>query len=344
MVPLILTLLAACGADDGDANDGAQGAVSSLSTEVPADYTGPDAEFFTVLEAPSVVEGTSFKVGYLNVSSSQPSLVALQEAIESQVEELGGTVVVKDAQLDPQKQVSQMNELLAEGVDVIICSPVFGEALAPSVKQASDQGIPFITVIGSAGPEDLIEGAITSISQGFDYTAYRTVKAVADEQPGASFATMGLGLPVEVLDYLVEREQYWAEELGLDFLGNVDATDDSPGSYSTAASTILTKYPDVDVIAAYNDQSSVALGTTVSTQGSEALVVNPIAGQGITRDAIEAGRVDLAYRTPFEQIGIQAAIAAYLTVTGQGGTLPTYITVPSYVVTPDNLAEAVWFD
>lgn len=345
IVPLALGALAACGSNDSDSREpGSTATQSKLSTDVPAEYSGPDAKFFTALDDPKIEEGASFKVGYLNVSASQPSLVALQKSIESKVEDLGGTVVVKDAQLDPQKQVSQMNELIAEGVDAVICSPVFGEALVPSVKQAKAKGIPFVTVIGSAGPEDVIEGATTSISQGFDYSAYRTVKAVADKKPGAKFATMGLGLPVKVLAYLVEREKYWAEELGLEYLGNVDATEDSPGAYSTAASTLLTKYPDVEVIAAYNDQSTVALGTTVSTQGSKAEVINPSAGQSITRDAMKAGRVDLAYRTPFEEIGSQAAIAAYNAVTDQGGELNPYIAVPSYIVTPENLAEAVWFD
>ncbi|WP_162245408.1 MULTISPECIES: sugar ABC transporter substrate-binding protein [unclassified Rhodococcus (in: high G+C Gram-positive bacteria)] len=337
-----LMALAGCSAATEERADGAT--PSDLSVDVPTEYAGPDAGYFDVLADPSVAEGVPFKVGYLGVSTAQPSLVAIQDAIEAEVTVLGGTFVPKDAQLDPQKQVSQANELLAADVDVIICSPVFAEALAPSIAQATEKGVPFITVVGSAGPDDTVAGAVTSISQGFDYSAYRTVKAIADKTPGAGFATMGLGLPVAVLAYLVDREKFWAEELGLEYLGNVDATEDTPAAYSTAASTILTKYPDVDVIAAYNDQSSVALSTTVATQGSEAKVVNPSAGQSITGDAIEAGRVEFAYRTPFEEIGRQAAIAAYNTVTDQGGPIEPYIAVPSYIVSAENIDQAVWFD
>ncbi|MBY4383776.1 sugar ABC transporter substrate-binding protein [Rhodococcus fascians] len=339
-----VAVTALIGCSNGTASETKTSVVSKLSVEVPTDYTGPDAGRFQTLADPTITPNASFTVGYLGVSTAQPSLVAIQDAIEAEVTSLGGSFVPKDAQLDPQKQVSQMNELLAAGVDAIICSPVFAEALSPSIAQAKEKGIPFVTVIGSAGPEDTVAGAVASISQGFDYSAYRTVKAVADETPGASFATMGLGLPVKVLSYLVEREQFWAEEMGLKYLGNVDSTDDTPSGYSTAASTILTKYPNVDVIAAYNDQSSVALSTTVATQGSDAMVINPSAGQSITGDAIEAGRVDIAYRTPFEAIGKQSAIAAYKAVTEQGVPIEPYIVVPSYIVSADNLDQAVWFD
>ena len=72
------------------------------------------------------------------------------------------------------------------------------------------------------------------------------MKALSEREPGASFVTMGLGAPVESLEYLVSREQHWGEEFGLEFEGTIDTKEDNPEAYADAATEIVRKGGDID--------------------------------------------------------------------------------------------------
>jgi ribose transport system substrate-binding protein len=337
----LLLTTAACGG--GSNADTSSTSSSSLSTTVPAGYDGTDAGNFDVLSRPKEVAGTAFKVGYLNTNGGNPILVAMEDAAKKEVKALGGTFIGLDASSDPQKQASQLNQLIAQKVDIIIAHPTVAAALAPGIKAAKAAGIP-VVAIGippdqSQPPAPNVE---TSISQGFDYSVYRTMKALADEKPGASFATIGLAIPVDQLNFMLDRMEFWGKKFGLKFEGKVDAPTSTPSGFAPAATAILTKYKKVDFVVTYNDEAAVAVSTTIANAGSKAKVATPNAAEGIARDAVKAGRLAVVYRVQWEKQGQQAAWAAYDVLTKQNLPLPTFINVPSYVVDAKNVDEASW--
>jgi ribose transport system substrate-binding protein len=342
-------VLAACsssgpGAQPTSAQAAASGSPSmALSVAVPDSYDGTDRGNFTLLPEPTVKAGRSFKVGFLNTNAGQPFLLAMQKAARAETEKLGGSFIALDAASDPQKQASQLQQLIAQHVNVIIGDPVVAAALGPGIAQARKAGISFVA-IGDPPDEATapLPGAVTAVSQGFDYSVYRTMKALAAEHPGASFATMGFALPVDQLVFMASRMKYWGGQFGLKFLGQVDTTSDNPTGFGPAASAILTKYPSVQIIVTFNDESAIAAATVVATSGKKVSVATPNAAEPATSQALAAHRLDLVYRTPWEQQGVQSAIAAYDTVTSQNLPLPKFINVPGYIVTPQTAAEAQW--
>jgi ribose transport system substrate-binding protein len=322
---------------------GAASAGATLSLAVPAGYDGTDSGHFKVLAEPAIKSGRSFKVGFLNTNASQPMLLAMQHAAQAETEKLGGSFIALDAASNPQTQASQLQQLIAQHVSVIIGDPVVAAALGPGIAQARKSGIPFIAIGDPPDQADApMPGAVTSISQGFDYTVYRTMKALAAEHPGALFATMGFALPVDQLVFMASRMQYWGEQFGLKFLGQVDTASDNPTGFAPAASTILTKYPGVQIIVTFNDESAIAAATVVATSGKKVLVATPNAAESATSQALEASRLALVYRVPWEQQGAQSVIAAYDAVTKQDLPLPVFIDVPGYIVTPQTAAKAQW--
>jgi ribose transport system substrate-binding protein len=340
--------LAACGSTStsGSAPAGAGSMADdgpALSNAIDPAYDGTDKGNFNTLPAPTVKPGIAFKVGFLNTNGGQPFLLAMQNAAEAEVNKLGGSFIGLDAASDPQKQASQLSQLISQHVNVIIGDPVVATALGPGIAQAKKAGIPFVA-IGSPANETLpaTPGAATSISQGFDYSAYATMKALAAEHPGASFSSMGFAPPVDQLIFLMSRLKYWGQHFGLKFLGQVDAASDNPTGFGPAATTILTKYASTELVLTYNDGSAVAMATTAATSGKKVWVACPNAAMSITRDALKAGRLDLVHRTPWEEEGVQSAIAAYDTVTNQHQPLPTFINVNGYVLTPKTASEATW--
>lgn len=328
----------------GSASSGGSGAVDiSASSAVDPSYRGVDAPYFKTLPEPTRKSGTKFTVGYLSEFNGQPILLAMQQAAQAEVRKLGGTFVFKDAGLDPQKQASQLNELISQKVDVIIGDPVVSAALAPGIAAAKQAGIPFVEVDGPADEtKPLVANAVTAVTHSFDYIVWKTMKALAAAHPGATFATMGLALPVDPLIYLCKRIQYWGTKFGLKFLGQVDATNDTPAGYGPAINTILTKYPNVQIVLTYNDQSVVAAATSVATSGKKVFVATPNGGQALSQQALNAGKVDMVYRVPWEGTGTQAAIAAYDVVTKQHLPLPKFINLVGPVLTQKTANKVQW--
>ena len=59
-------------------------------------------------------------------------------------ENLGVEMRVTDANGDPNKQIADVEDLLAQGIDALVVSPGSSESLGPTLERVSDSGIPVI--------------------------------------------------------------------------------------------------------------------------------------------------------------------------------------------------------
>ncbi|MGD9675891.1 MAG: substrate-binding domain-containing protein [Candidatus Bipolaricaulia bacterium] len=81
-------------------------------------------------------------------------------------------IIYTDAQGDTQKAISDINSLVAQGVNVIVSFVDGGEALLPTIKQATAQGVKVVPFIGSPGGEpgvdyvDFVAEDITTYGEG----------------------------------------------------------------------------------------------------------------------------------------------------------------------------------
>lgn len=68
-----------------------------------------------------------------------------KQYMEEYAEELGITLLVQSANDDTQLQINQVEDLLAQNIDVLILSPIDVKTSAPSVVAAKSQGVPVIS-------------------------------------------------------------------------------------------------------------------------------------------------------------------------------------------------------
>jgi ribose transport system substrate-binding protein len=341
-----LLTLAGCGSSSGGttAANGARtstaSAIEQAATTVA--YDGPDAKYFGDIAGPQRKSGVVFKVGFLQPNGGQPELLAEQDAAERAVTQLGGSFSSMDAGLDVQKQVSQFNQLLLEGVKAILVYPVVPDALEPSIEKARAAGV---TVVASDAVADAAAGPdknfATSVDQPFDYQTYLMVKAAAARLPqGAQFSVMGLGLPVTSLQYMAQRTEYWGKRFGLNFVMQSDAQSDTPSAYAPAVSAILSAHPDVKAIFTFNDESALAAATKARASGKTGiLVADPNSGEAIATQGIASGQLALAVRTPWEAMGRQMAYAAYDELTKQNLPLPRLVLIKPTLITKSNVND-----
>ena len=68
----------------------------------------------------------------------------LYTALETQAQALGYSLENTNATMDANKQIDQMNEVIAKKPGAIILLPVEANALKPSVEKANEAGVPVI--------------------------------------------------------------------------------------------------------------------------------------------------------------------------------------------------------
>jgi ribose transport system substrate-binding protein len=259
----------------------------------------------------------SCKIGYQNIYSAIPALKAAQDAAEAEAKALGCDFIALDDKLTPTTQVDNFNQLIAQGVDAILVYPIVADGLTPSIKKAQEAGIKIVaqdTPVDASQP--LLPGYDSIVLQGFDTAAYLRAAGIAKAQPGASFGIIGLGAPVEAVAYFNDRTKYWAEKFGLKFLGRQDVTSDDAAAAASTASGMFAKYPDMDALFCYNDNTAVAAATVAKSSGKSDVKIVGNNGQSSAFEAIKAGDMFSTQLTDTAGLGKQMVDGAYNLIAG----------------------------
>jgi len=129
-----------------------------VATEAPApvEPAAPGPVTYTV-GADGMVDTTAFKkdgpytICFSNASVANDWRVAMVGHVDYAIEEARGKGLIKDyfyadANNDPNKQISDIEDLLTKGCDVMLISAAAQDVVDPGAKQAMEAGVPVITV------------------------------------------------------------------------------------------------------------------------------------------------------------------------------------------------------
>ncbi len=111
--------------------------------------------------------------------------VAGHQAITTTLAEAGHTVIERNANEDANRQLEQVRDCVAQGVDGIIIIPQDGESAVTIVNEAQDNDVPI--AVFNRPPSDLSKGIIvvadnaTIAAQAVDFVAQEAIAANPDE-------------------------------------------------------------------------------------------------------------------------------------------------------------------
>jgi ribose transport system substrate-binding protein len=333
------TALTACGSSDDDgaaASTTAKAAPASTVASVPFDT--PAAKLPAAYPEPQVKAGVTWRLGILEAAPDS-YVTTVTRAAKSEAERLGAKVTVLSANFNLDTQVSQCNQLVTQKVDAITVSALDPNALSPCLKRAQAAGI---AVIGQDAPaiagEPLSPGVDSSVLQGADEARYLLAKAAAEAHPGAGFALLGVAIPVQILQYGMARQKYWAERFGLKFVTRADDRSGTGDGAATAMNTIVNKSDDVDVVFTYNDASAASASITARSSGRSGIAIYGDTGESSAIDKVKSGQLAGTILIGATEVGKQAADGAYNMVTKQNLPLPEQVAPKNTLVTKANAA------
>jgi inositol transport system substrate-binding protein len=73
-------------------------------------------------------------------------IMNIKNAMDAKAKELGVNVIISDGQDSAENQISQVENFIAQKVDVIILNPISTDGCKPAVEAANKAGIPILTV------------------------------------------------------------------------------------------------------------------------------------------------------------------------------------------------------
>nr|WP_309249487.1 ABC transporter substrate-binding protein [Paraburkholderia sp. CNPSo 3272] len=91
---------------------------------------------------PPLAVKASYKVGFAQSESNSPWRLAETRSMRDEAAKRGHRLVFSDAASSSAKQASDVNAMIAQGVDAIFLTPREDKALVPAIFSARDAGIP----------------------------------------------------------------------------------------------------------------------------------------------------------------------------------------------------------
>lgn len=269
------------------------------SATLEGDNTGSEA--VEEKDAKELVVGVSLS------TLNNPFFISVKEGIVELAEEKGSEAKVLDAQDDTSKQSNDIDDLIQQGVDILLINPVDSAAISPAVEAANGAGIPVITIDRSSeGGEvitlvasDNVEGGKLAAEYIEEISGENAKVAELEGIPGAS-ATNERGQGFN--EYAKEK---------LDVVDKQTANFDRAKGL-TVMENMLQSNPEIEAVFAQNDE--MALGAIQAIQAVNKTGDIQVVGFDGTDDglaAIEAGTLSATVAQQPEEMGKLAMQAAF---------------------------------
>ena len=107
-------------------------------------------------------EQESWKIGFSGIDMENPYFLTLESAIKEELDGKNCELIVKDPKTDPDMQASQIQEMIDEGINAIILSPVDWEKITPSLEALKEADVKIVNVDTQVKEMDYVDAYIGS--------------------------------------------------------------------------------------------------------------------------------------------------------------------------------------
>ena len=278
------------------------------------------------------------KVGISVGSLGNPFFVATIKGITDKAKSINPNVQVisVSSDYDLNKQVTQIDNFIAAGVNVIMLNAVDPKAMAPAIERAHKAGI--------------IVAAFDVGAQGADVTVMtNNVKAgelacqyIVDHLPGSKGDVIIVNGPqvTSVADRVTGCKQVFAKNPGIKVLSSDQDGKASRDGGMAITQSLLTAYPKVDAIFAINDPTSIGVALAARQLNRNEFFITAVDGAPDIEAELKTGKSLIkasSSQDPYTMAGHSLELAAKK-LGGETIDNPVVLLDP-VLITSDNLKD-----
>lgn len=283
-----------------------------------------------IMSCTALAEGN--KIGYTCMDGTNPFFVTLEASIREVVEAHGDQLVSLDPQNSNEKQISQIEDLISQGIVAMFVNPVDRDGIIAGLDKLKEAGIPMFGfdtevadmsyLVSYAGSDNYNAGfvcgedLVAKCPEGGNIIVLDspTMQSVVDRTDGFLAAIEGKGFTVvSQIDCMGNQEQ-----------GNLNGTD------------ALTAHPDAVAIFGGNDPTALGAYAAAEAAGSKALIYG-VDGSPDIKALIADGKVTGTGAQSPMSIGKTIAEIYYKVQAGE--TVEARYPIPTFMINADNVAE-----
>jgi ribose transport system substrate-binding protein len=270
----------------------------------------------------------SGKVGLIVSTLNNPFFVTLKEGAEEKAAELGLELVVLDSQNDAATELSNMEDLVTQGVDVILINPTDSDAVGNAIKVANAKEIPVITLDRGANAGDVVTHIASDNVAGGVMAGEYVVELLGGQ--GKVVELEGIAGTSAARD----RGQGFNDAIGASSIEVVakQVADFDRTKGLSVMENILQAQPEIDAVFAHNDEMALGALKAIESAGKNIIVV----GFDATDDAVKAvedGKMAATVAQQPSLIGVLGVESAKKVM--DGSTLEAFVPVALKLVSSD---------
>lgn len=226
-------------------------------------------------------------IGIALSTLNNPFFVDMKDGAQAAADKIGAKLIVMDAQDDASKQVSQVEDLIQQKVNVILLNPTDSDGLATAVQDANKANIPVITLDRSVN--------------GGTVVAHIASDNVAGGKMAAEFIAKQLQNKGKVVELEGIAGTSAARDRGQGFHEVIDTQKDiqvvakQPADFDrskgmSVMENILQSQPEINAVFAHNDEMALGALQAIEAAKKQILIVGFDGGADAVK-AVEEGKM-----------------------------------------------------
>lgn len=281
-------------------------------------------------------QAAPLKIGMTFQELNNPYFVSMQEALNEAAASIGAQVVVTDAGHDVAKQISDVEDMLQQDIDILLLNPTDSAGIEAAVHAAKAQDVIVVAVDANAnGPVDTFVG-----SKNRD-AGYMSCKYLAEALNGAGEVAILDGIPVVPI---LQRVEGCKAALGE--FPNISLVDTQNGRQDRSVAlgvveNMIQSRPNLAGIFSVNDGG--AMGALAAIQGSgRDIKLTSVDGAPEAVKAIADGSPFIETTAQFPRDQVRVGLAMALAQKWGARVVPKEVPIDVRVVDADNAADFSW--
>jgi ribose transport system substrate-binding protein len=285
---------------------------------------------------PAMAQQAKLKIGMTFQELNNPYFVSMQEALNQAAKSIGADVVVTDANHDVAKQISDIEDMLQQKIDILLLNPTDSAGVEAAVNEAKAQGVIVVAVDANAsGPVDTFVGSKNKDA------GYQACQYLAKSLNGEGEVAILDGIAVVPILQRVEGcKQALAESPGIKLVDTQNGRQDRSVALGVVENMIQS-HPNLKGIFSVNDGG--AMGALSAIQGSNKdIKLTSVDGAPEAVKAIADGTAFVETTAQFPRDQVRVGLAMALAQKWGARVVPKEVPIDVKPVTKENAAGFSW--
>lgn len=285
------------------------------------------------------------KVGLTMPSLNAPYFAAQVAAVEKAAKDQGCEITTADSQNDFSKQINDVEDMIAKGIDILILNPRDQEALVPAADAATKAGVKVVVMDSTLNPK---ANVVTQVRSSNDENGRLVGDWIAKKMKGTPIKMLllsgnqgnpgGLDRRMGVIKGIVEGQLVNEGAVNLQILGQGWGDWATDGGLK-AAEDLFQAHPDANLVVGENDSMVLGAVQAAKAAGLDGILFAAAAdGQREALEMVKEGTYGATGLNDPDLVGRTAFDIAYKAFKGElPADFPKLHLTPADVISAENV-------